>query len=790
MTATVELRLLGSFRVVSAGADVRQPPPRTQGLLAQLALAGGPVLRDDLACAQLPDEPIADARRQVSQRLFQLRRALPELPLTSDLDAVRLDPERCRTDVAELEAAAGSEDLETRLAALARYRGPFLAGVDGEWAAQRRREYEDTFLALARDTTRRLLERRRHDEAVALLRRVVDEFPLAEHDLALLAEVLDTTGRRDEALTVLQGFVDLSEEVGIRPRERTLRLVAAVREGRPPGDAAGGIDPSPQPPRELWEAIAATAWKGDFRDAEQRLREARRDGEPAEDLRIAEAHLALARDDAVLACERLSACDDDDPRVMLLRASLLRLEPDGAAGAGLAARALLATGLTDDDRLRFDALHELARSRGVAGLSRRALESTDAALALARSGGGAARVARALYAKGAELHRQARYDEARPLLHDALAIADQHGLAILAAHVNHSLGTLANLQADLERALELQVRELSRWRDLALDRHEAIALCDLSSTQIKLGDVGAALGSLDLAASLAEDVGHPVVRARVRLMRAYAMAAAGDTGHADALALTHEGLDLLGNLAQDVWETGALFTLRGYLRYGAGDAAGGLEDTDRAIASWEARGEPELIPRALATRGLCLAALGRSKEALAATEEAVLTVLERTAEDDHVAIFHHIHGMVLAESGYPDDARRYVVHAWRLLRDLLLVVDPARRPSVLTRDPSTRLLVRTVREWGIADPDETLRLDLPQPPTPQPEERSPRRTHTPEGVAQRRAELAGIMSRTTAEGLARPNVAELARRLGVSQRTVKRDLAALRGLASDGPRVG
>ena len=786
MTGTVGLQLLGSLRVVCPGADVRQPPPRTQGLLAQLALAGGPVLRDDLASAQLPDTAIADARRQVSQRLFQLRRALPDLPLSSDLDAVWLDADRCRVDVAELEAAATSEDLETRLAALTHYRGPFLAGVDGEWVAQRRREYEDTFLSLARDTARRLLERRLHDEAIALLRRVVGEFPLAEHDLALLAEVLDTTGRRDEALTAVQAFLDLSEEVGIRPRERTLRLVDAIREGRPPDGGHGSGPVASQPPRELWEAIAATAWKGDFRDAEQRLRQARHDGEPAEDLRIAEAHLALARDDPATASSHLSACDEGDPRVLLLRASVLRLEPDGVAAARLAARALLATGLAEDDRLRFDALHELARSRGVAGLSRRALESTDAALALARASGGGARVARALYAKGAELHRQARYDEARPLLHDALAIAEQHGLAILAAHVHHALGTLANLQADLEHARDLQVRELSRWRDLALDRYEAIALCDLSSTQIKLGDIAAARASLDLAWPLAEDVGHPVVRARVRLMRAYATATAGDSGHGEAIALTDQGLTLLGEVPQDVWETGALHTLRGYLRHGAGDPVGALEDIDTAIASWEARGEPELIPRALATRGLCLAALGRSKEALAATEEAVLTVLERTAEDDHVAIYHHIHGMVLAQAGYPEDARRYVAHAWRLLRDLLLVVAPAQRPAVLTRDPSTRALVRTVRDWGLADPDETLRADLPSTPQAPAEEGSPRRTHTPEGVAQRRAELAAILSRTTAEGLARPNVAELARRLGVSQRTVKRDLAALREFTVEG----
>ena len=793
MSAPCELHLLGPARVRTPEGRLHQPPARTQAILGQLALTSGPVLRDDLATAQFPDEALADARRHLSQRLFQLRRALPELPLHSDADAITLVPERRWLDIEELRDASRTGDLEARLTALARYRGPLLSGVEGEWVALRRRELEDEYLTLARDTARRLLERHRYHEAVPLLRRVADEHPLAENDVTLLAEVLSDLGRRDEALEVLDTFLALTAEVGIAPRPRTQRLVEQIRRGLPLPSPAVAAAERGRPA----DVIAAAAWRGDYQRAAERLRSLPPTAWTGEAERhLAQASLALARDQRDEAARHLADCDGQDPRVMILQARLARSVPDGVVAVEKAAAALLATGFEEDDRNRFDALLELAHARGVAAQSRRAIESADAALALARASGHPARVACASMARGVELHRQGRFDEARPLLTDAAALAEQQGLIITHTHALHGLGTLHNVQGDLARAHDLQERELSQWRDLALDRFEAITLTDLASTQLKLGKVAAARSSTQLALRLAEDIGHPVARARARLMLAYAAISEHDEGGAEAMVLTEEGLHLLEEVPQDIWETGALLALRAFLRLNDGDPEGGLHDSDRALETWERRNEPELIPRALAVRGLCLANLGRTKEAVTTTQDAIVTVLERSAEDDHVAIFHYVHGLTLARDGQEEQARRYVEHAWGLLRDLLHVTDPEARPGLLNRDPSTRRLVETVRRWGIADPDTVLAMapdadqrapahasDRKAPPPARP----PRLANTPDGVDERRREIGRLLARATADGVARPNIAELARRFDVSQRTVKRDLAALRAASQPPP---
>ena len=108
--STLEIHLLGDFRLVSADAPLSQlPTPRVQALLAYLVLhRDAPQPRQRLAFLLWPDTTDAQARTNLRQLLHTLRQALPDadhfIHLTAQTLQWRSDAP-FRLDVAAFEAA-------------------------------------------------------------------------------------------------------------------------------------------------------------------------------------------------------------------------------------------------------------------------------------------------------------------------------------------------------------------------------------------------------------------------------------------------------------------------------------------------------------------------------------------------------------------------------------------------------------------------------------------------------------------------------------------------------------
>lgn len=112
----VRIRVLGpEVRLERHGRPVSPPSGHSARLLARLVLRDG-VLSTDAAIEDLwPDAPAAAARNRFHQVLHRTRRALgneADGVLTLADGVLRLDPQRCTSDVAELKALAGT-DLTT-----------------------------------------------------------------------------------------------------------------------------------------------------------------------------------------------------------------------------------------------------------------------------------------------------------------------------------------------------------------------------------------------------------------------------------------------------------------------------------------------------------------------------------------------------------------------------------------------------------------------------------------------------------------------------------------------------
>jgi DNA-binding SARP family transcriptional activator len=75
--------------------QIPSPPYRTYSLLAALLLRPRPQRRDLLIGLLFPDIPEQAGRRRLSDRLWLLRRSLPELPLETNVQEVYL-PSKAR----------------------------------------------------------------------------------------------------------------------------------------------------------------------------------------------------------------------------------------------------------------------------------------------------------------------------------------------------------------------------------------------------------------------------------------------------------------------------------------------------------------------------------------------------------------------------------------------------------------------------------------------------------------------------------------------------------------------
>src|ERR687886_2387894 len=121
MTATLDLRLLGGFRLSAGDRPVAGfESPRVQSLVAGLALhAGVPQPRQQLAYLYWPDSSEGQARANLRRLVYDLRLALPEaeryLDLAGPTLAWRADAPYT-LDVAQFRAAAGQADTPEAIA--------------------------------------------------------------------------------------------------------------------------------------------------------------------------------------------------------------------------------------------------------------------------------------------------------------------------------------------------------------------------------------------------------------------------------------------------------------------------------------------------------------------------------------------------------------------------------------------------------------------------------------------------------------------------------------------------
>jgi predicted ATPase/DNA-binding SARP family transcriptional activator len=245
MSSSLEIRLLGPFKVFVGGRPADVTGPKRNALLALLALRGGrmvpvEVLVDALWGAEVPAAP----RNAVQHHVSRLRAALGAESIAAapdgyalagaTVDALRFEELLARARSAGRAGDAG-QAAELVARALALWRGWPLQGLpDSPWVGAEAARLKVLRTDALEEQFEAALALGGHTEVVGRIRQVLEEHPFRERLWGQLMLALYRDGRQAEALEAFgQARRVLAEQLGVEPGPRLQRLQAAILDHDP-----------------------------------------------------------------------------------------------------------------------------------------------------------------------------------------------------------------------------------------------------------------------------------------------------------------------------------------------------------------------------------------------------------------------------------------------------------------------------------------------------------------------------------------------------------------------------
>lgn len=375
-------------------------------------------------------------------------------------------------------------------------------------------------------------------------------------------------------------------------------------------------------------------------------------------------------------------------------------------------------------------------------------------------------------------------------LHEARSVALENGLRYHLAATLH--GTrVAQLNTNrLSDALATVQEELSIWRDLALQRREAVALEGLALILDYLGRSADSLRAMEQALDISTGLGDAVRLAINQYNLAYSLLYHDDANAPRAAELAHQALETFRAHRLAGWVAVALIALA-YAHWVAGQHDQALTLFQQAQVAAEQVGNLAYVPELLAYQGLASLGLDRREEALALTRTAVLAMAQGEVSQEVVPEIYYAHAAALVASGMEGQARLYLARAYQHLTDSASKLeDDTARQAFFQRNPTMRRLMNELyaRDMALPPAAGVISRQLPSSHGERPVQvRWTVDAGPPDdalrqargAVDLRRSRLNRLIREAQAQG-ASPTAQQLAEALGVSKRTVQRDLAALR----------
>jgi DNA-binding SARP family transcriptional activator len=781
--------LLGDLKTTLDGQPVPPLPLRAQGLLGVLLLRPNLQRRERLAGVLFPDVSERRGRQRLSHTLWELRQWLPALTVEATVETLHLSTESVWLDVVAFEQAAAQDDLAFWQSALALYRGDLLEGLYDDWLLVEREALYLEYVRLAHRVCEALWQRGELEELLPLAEQLSQREPFDERALRRLMNVYRSVGRRGAALAAYDRFVTLaSAELGVEPEPATQALMQAIRSSTVPfcPPARNAED---QPPQILLQRAREALARAERACVEEDLERLGAHPDLSRESRLLAFDLALRFGELDRAEEILTRMADGGAAEALRAAQLALAQHDAKTAQDRASHVVMLAREEKEPGTAMGALLTLAKSHQQQGKSAQAIRIAERALILARESGAHQAMAQALTQLGYSQFYQGRYTRARTLFYHARAVALEHGYRYdLALALRGLRSALSNINA-LDEALATGEEELRIWRDLGLEKEEATALEGLATIQNHLGRSADSLRTMTQAGEISKELGDPMRTAINRYNLAYSLLYHDAALAPRALEEAQAALATFQVHQQPGWEA-ATMTAVGYALWVDGQHEAALDYFQQAYATSERIGELAYLPELLAYRGLAHLGLGQPSQGLRLTSRAMLAIAQEEISDEVIPEIAYAHAMALSANGRVVEADRTLVQAYEcLLAGAASLENAEARQAYFHRNPTMRRLMRELRARGVAPPRGAgvCRARLPAVrgglvlvhwtvdagPADTTLEKSQG------AIALRRARLARLMKEAQDQG-AIPSTADLAAALEVSQRTIQRDLAALR----------
>jgi DNA-binding SARP family transcriptional activator len=231
------LSLLGRFHLTGPDGPVVLPGKKLAGLLAYLACtAPQPQRRERLSALLWGSRFDAQAKQNLRQALFRLRKVLGENAIESDGEVVSLNAAAFLCDVGRFEALVRDGSREALGAAAGLYQGRLMddvtVGEEGwnEWLTSERERLLELALGAMVDLGEKELAAGRAAHALKASRSAIALNNLREDAHRLIMQALATAGRKAEALRHYQDLVALlKHELNTEPDEASRSLAAELR---------------------------------------------------------------------------------------------------------------------------------------------------------------------------------------------------------------------------------------------------------------------------------------------------------------------------------------------------------------------------------------------------------------------------------------------------------------------------------------------------------------------------------------------------------------------------------
>jgi len=235
-----KLSLLGRFELTGPDGPVDLPSKKLAGLLAYLACtAPEPQPREKLATLLWGSHFDVQARQNLRQALFRLRRVLGEDVLIGDGEEISLAPGVIDCDAVRFGALIRGGSRASLAEAVELYKGPLLADIGiaeeawSEWCDGERQRLEGLALDAMVKLGEQELEAGNHEPALGAANRAIAISGLREDAHRLVMRVLAANGRRADALKHYEDLAALlKRELAVEPDPTTRALAAELRKSK------------------------------------------------------------------------------------------------------------------------------------------------------------------------------------------------------------------------------------------------------------------------------------------------------------------------------------------------------------------------------------------------------------------------------------------------------------------------------------------------------------------------------------------------------------------------------